>query len=209
MSPPHQTTPTSMADSGANVCITGDTSILVDLMDIDPIPLGVAVTSTDNTSSLCTKQGFLPIPLLNGTFHYQPFLFNPHATETILSPAHVMWSSSCIAKWNQSGSKDPQCVDSLTFTDDADNSLLVLPLTTRNGLQYCTHDKPPTNAVHSIITYSASVPSPHTGQRWILNSELWAACLVFCSEWQLQKIPLHAEGTPSEIFSLPPPFCGP
>ena len=192
-----------MADSGANVCITGDASILVDLVDIDPIPLGVAVNSKDTESSLCTKQGFLPIPLLNGTYHYQPFLFNPHASERILSPAHVMWSSTCIAKWTQSGSKSPQCTDTLTFTDDANNPLLVLPLTTHNGLQYCTHDTTTTPTVHSVITYSTSVTSPLMGSRRILDSELWAARLGFCSEWQLLKIPLHAEGTPTKFFPHP------
>ena len=195
-----------MADSGANVCITGDTSILVDLVDIDPIPLGVAVNSTDRKASLCTKQGFLPIPLLNGTYHYQPFLFNPHASETILSPAHVMWSSSCIAKWNQSGSKDPECMDTLTFMDAANNPLLVLPLTTHNGLQYCTHDKPTTPTIHSVITYSASTTSPLVGSRRVLDSELWAARLGFCSEWQLLKIPLHADGTPTKFFPHPLQF---
>ena len=123
--------PTSMADSGANVCITGDASILVDLVDIDPIPLGVAVNSKDTESSLCTKQGFLPIPLLNGTYHYQPFLFNPHASETILSPAHVMWSSTSIAKWTQSGSKRPQFTDTLTFKNPFDVQICTLLTATR------------------------------------------------------------------------------
>jgi hypothetical protein len=104
---------TSMADSGANVCITSDPSILVDVTPIEPIPLGVALTSSDSTSAMCTQQGFLPIPLLNGTCHYQPFLINPNATDTILSPNHVMRSSPCITAWKQSGSKDHMAPDSL------------------------------------------------------------------------------------------------
>ena len=51
-----------MADTGANVCVTGDASILVELVDIDPIPLGAAVKSTDTHASLCTKQGYPPHP---------------------------------------------------------------------------------------------------------------------------------------------------
>ena len=34
-----------MADSGANVCITNDPLILVDICQILPVPLGAAVTS--------------------------------------------------------------------------------------------------------------------------------------------------------------------
>ena len=191
-----------MADTGANVCITGDPSILVDLVDIDPVPLGVAVKSTDTQASLCTKQGFLPIPLLDGSYHYQPFLFNPHASDTILSPAHVMWSSTRIAKWQQSGSKDPSNLDTLSFTDEDGNNLLVLPLTTHNGLQYCTHDKPMAS-VHSTIVYSAIKNTPATTSRRVLDAELWAARLGYCSEWQLTQIPLHADGTPTKFYPHP------
>ena len=144
----------SMADSGANVCITSDESILIDVVDIDPIPLGVAVKSSDVTASLCTRKGFLPIPLLDGSYHYQPFLVNPNASDTILSPAHVMWSSNRIKKWQQSGSKDTLVVDTLSFMDAAGNDLLVLPLTSHNGLQYCSHEPTPatTHVVRSTIT---------------------------------------------------------
>ena len=48
---PQQQPPTSssMADTGAS--ITGDALILVDLIDIHPIPLGIAVKSKDMASS--------------------------------------------------------------------------------------------------------------------------------------------------------------
>ena len=198
-------TSSSMADTGANVCVTGDASILVDLVDIDPIPLGVAVKSSDVQASLCTKRGYLPIPLLDGTYHYQPFLFNPNASETILSPAHVMWSSNRFTKWLQSGSKHPSESDTLSFTDTDGHDLLILPLTTHNGLQYCTHTHPhvSTPVVRSIITYSASQPSPATTSRRILDAELWAARLGFCSEWQLGQIPLHTNGTPTKFYPHP------
>ena len=62
------------------MCVTSDPSILIDVIDIDPIPLGVATASPDAPPTLCTKQGYLPIPLLDGSYHYQPFLYNPNAT---------------------------------------------------------------------------------------------------------------------------------
>ncbi len=83
-----------MADSGANVCLTPDPTLLVNITDIPPVPLGVALSHLDDTGAVCRQQGYLPIPLLDGTFHYQPFLINPNATDTILSPAHVMKSSA-------------------------------------------------------------------------------------------------------------------
>ena len=195
----------SMADTGANVCITSDESILVDVVDIDPIPLGVAVKSSDINASLCTRRGLLPIPLLDGTYHYQPFLVNANASDTILSPAHVMWSSNRIKKWQQSGSKDPSVVDTLSFMDADGNDLLVLPLTSHNGLQYCSHDTStaPSPVVRSTIMYSVCATSPSTHSKRVLDAELWAARLGYCSEWQLTKIPLHADGTPPKFFPHP------
>jgi hypothetical protein len=224
--PTMRPTPTSMADSGANVCITNDSSILINIRDIPLIPLGVALSSstTDTATTMCTRQGELPIPLLDGTFHYQPFLINPHATDTILSPAHVMKSSSRIYAWSQSGSKLGSH-DTLTFTDDAGTPLLILPLTTHNGLQYCSHA---TNADISspIVRLTISYPTPVTddehntmedtplshqndnpttrvGLRRVLEAELWAARLGYCSKWQLEFIPKHAIGLPSKFYPHP------
>ena len=192
-----------MADSGANVCVTSDPTILIDMIDIDPIPLGVAATSPDTPTTFCTKQGYLPIPLLDGTYHYQTFLFNPNATDTILSPAHVMWSSPSISSWRQSGSKDPSTVDTLSFLDSDGTDLLVLPLTTHNGLQYCSNTPTQPTIMRSTLTYSAATVGAASSARRILEAELWAARLGHCSEWQLLKIPQHADGTPSKFFPHP------
>ena len=89
----------SMADTGANVCITNDCTLLYNLWIITPVPLGVVVNNTGSSPALCSQQGFLPIQLLDGSCHMQPFLFSPHATDTILSPAHIMWSCDKIAMW--------------------------------------------------------------------------------------------------------------
>ena len=149
---------TSMADSGANVCVTSNPLILIGMIDIDPIPLGVAATSPGAPTTFCTKQG-LPIPLMDGSYHYQPFLYNPNASDTILSPAHVMWSSPSISSWHQSGSRDPSVTDTLTFLDANSNDLLVLPLTTHNSLQYCSNAPTPHIAMRSTLTYSAALVS--------------------------------------------------
>lgn len=202
----------SMADTGANVCLTNDPSILVDITDITPIPLGVALSQPDSATSLCSQQGYLPLPFLDGTFHYQPFLINPQATDTILSPTHVMKSSNKIFGWSQSGSKHSSSNDSLTFTDESGSALLILPLTSYNGLQYCSHtpcdSTPTTSIVRATITYDSAAddlpqPTSTIGLRRVLESELWAARLGFCSHWQLTQIPKHATGTPPKFFPHP------
>ena len=198
--------PTSMADSGANVCITSDISLLTDIVDIPPISLGVAVRSDDSTMAMCTQQGFLHIPLLDGTIHRQPFLVNPNATETILSPAHVMWSSDKISAWSQAGSKSPTALDTLTFTDASNTPLLVLPLSSHNGLQYCTHPTrgPPSNpTVRSTLHPAKPCNNTRLGLRRALDAELWAARLGFCGEWQLSTIPSHSTGTPAKFYPHP------
>jgi hypothetical protein len=83
----------SLADSGTNVCVTNDPSLLIDVVEISPVPLGMATSSLDmptDPTSLCTHKGFLPMALLDGTIHYQPFLVNHHATNTIISPENVL-----------------------------------------------------------------------------------------------------------------------
>ncbi len=55
----HWVSTLAMADSGSNVCITPDQSILMYVEPIDPIPLGVAITNAPHHTSLCTEQGYL------------------------------------------------------------------------------------------------------------------------------------------------------
>jgi hypothetical protein len=205
-----------MADSGANVCITPDLSILVDIEDITPIPLGVALHMSDALppqSSLCTKQGYLPIPLVDGSVHYQPFLINENATDTIISPEHVMQSSTHIATWRQTRSKLSSASNCLTFLDYDSRPVLILPLHTTNGLQYCSNESFRHAArlslpiVHTVrLASTTSEPSPSTstpGPRRIFDAELWAARLGFCSKWQLSTIPLHSTGTPHKFYPHP------
>ena len=136
----------------------------------------------------------LPLPAIS---------LQPQRNDTILSPAHVMWSSPAISSWRQSGSKNPSVTDTLSFLDSNGNDLLVLPLTTQNGLQYCSNAPTPPIGMRSTFTYSAALVSAASTARRVLESELWAARLGYCSEWQLTKIPLHADGTPSKFFPHP------
>jgi hypothetical protein len=68
--------PSCLADSGTNVCVTNDPSLLIDVVEIDPVPLGVATSSPDalaDPTSLCTHKGFLTMALLDSSIYYQTY----------------------------------------------------------------------------------------------------------------------------------------
>ncbi len=51
-----------MVDGGLNVCVMGDLSSLVDVVDIDTIPISVALEGSSSSYNDClTKCGFLPL----------------------------------------------------------------------------------------------------------------------------------------------------
>jgi hypothetical protein len=79
----------SLADGGTNVCVTYNPMLLVDVIKIDPIPLRMVV-GNKMMSSFCMHKGFLPMPLLDSSIHYQPFLVCLDATDTILFPEHII-----------------------------------------------------------------------------------------------------------------------
>jgi hypothetical protein len=62
----------SLMDAGTNICLTGDLSILADVVDIPLLPITVVLNG--NSSSLddcCTKKGCIPLTLSDGTIHWQ------------------------------------------------------------------------------------------------------------------------------------------
>jgi hypothetical protein len=133
----------SLADGGANVCITNDPTLLVDIIEIDPIPLGMVV-GNKSMSSFCTHNGFLPMPLRDSSTHYQPFLVCLDATDMILSPEHIINNNHKFTHWCQEGSRaclrnscpHPGC---LSFYGHDSNLLLSLHLTKNQGLYYCSN----------------------------------------------------------------------
>jgi len=80
----------NLIDGGSNVCVTGDLNNLLDVTDITPIDISVALdgvpTSVDDK---ITKRGLLPITLSDGTTYYQTCFYCANMVETIISPAAV------------------------------------------------------------------------------------------------------------------------
>jgi hypothetical protein len=86
--------PDRMVDGGANVCVTGDIGSLLDVTDIDPIPISVAIEGSASSFDNCiTKRGVLPLSLSDGTNYFQMCYYCANMVETIISPAAVLASS--------------------------------------------------------------------------------------------------------------------
>ncbi len=130
----------SLMDGGANICLTGDLSILVGVVDIPLMPITVATAGSNPTlDDNCTKRGFLPLTLPDGSIYWQLCFFCTNAAETIISPQAILASSDVYTSWTQTGYKDG-CHGTIRF--DSDNGFLTmrLNLAFKDGLYYCPTD---------------------------------------------------------------------
>ena len=84
----------SMVDGGANICLTGTLSLLVDTISIPPIPISVAVEGAGaSIADYCTKRGLLPLQLKDGGIYFQPCYYCENAVETIISAQAILDAS--------------------------------------------------------------------------------------------------------------------
>ncbi len=89
-----------MVDGGSNVCITGNLGCLVDVSDIEPITISVALKGGPASYDNCiTKRGLLPLTLSDGTSYYQPCYYCANMVKTIISPAAALASSDVFSGW--------------------------------------------------------------------------------------------------------------
>lgn len=83
-----------MIEGGSNVCVMGNLATLVDVVDIEPVKISVALKGSPPSFDDCiTKRGLLLLTLSNSTIYYQPCFFCTNMVETIISPAAVLASS--------------------------------------------------------------------------------------------------------------------
>jgi hypothetical protein len=62
----------NLIDGGPNACVTGNLTTLLDITDITPINISVALDGTPTTlDNKITKRDLLPLTLSDGTIYYQ------------------------------------------------------------------------------------------------------------------------------------------
>jgi hypothetical protein len=130
-----------LIDGGSNVCVTGDLTILLDVSDITPIDISVALDGTSTSlDDRMTKRGLLPLTLLDGSIYYQTCFYCANMVETIISPAAILASSDVFYYWNQEGCKDPTAPGCIRFTSKDGILSMFFNLEYRKGLYYCSSD---------------------------------------------------------------------
>ena len=133
-------TSTSLVDAGANICLTGDLNLLVDVVEIPPLPISVAVQGdSPSLDDCCTKRGYLPLQLSDGSTHWQLCFYCKNAVETIISPQAIIENRNVFSSWTQTGFKHSR-PGQICF--DSHDSLLTMKLTLEfhDGLYYCPTD---------------------------------------------------------------------
>jgi hypothetical protein len=130
-----------IVDGGSNVCVTGNLGSLLDLVDIKPITILVALQGAPESYDDCiTKRGLLPLSLSDGSLYYQTCFYCANMVEIIISQAAVLASSDVFFSWSQEGFKDPTIHGSLQFTSRNGLLSMFFPLQCRDGLYYCDMD---------------------------------------------------------------------
>ena len=129
-----------LINGGANICITGDLSTLVNIKEIPPMPILVAIAGNAISSDdCCTKRGYTPLTLDDSNLYWQLCYYCANVVETIISPQAVIATSDAFTSWTQTGYKDSRL--GYIRLDSADGFLLMsLHLECINSLYYCTSD---------------------------------------------------------------------
>ena len=61
----------TLVDLGANICVTGLIESLVDVTNIPPLPISVAVHGSDvSLDDCCTHRGLLPLTMEDGSVYF-------------------------------------------------------------------------------------------------------------------------------------------
>jgi hypothetical protein len=103
---PTGNTPTcGLFDSGANLCMTNNPNLLVDVRLCPPFTISLATSDGGHShTNVCRRRGLLPLPLLDGSTYYQTCFIYPHASETFISPQAIIDSSAgSFDKWQMEG----------------------------------------------------------------------------------------------------------
>jgi hypothetical protein len=126
-----------MADSGANCSMTNNLTLLKNVRQLlKPIQVGVAVDAkgTDMSYATCNVMGDLTITCTDGSTITTQCFYNPHATDTIISPQAILEESLEFDSWSQVGRRLGHAGE-LQF--HGKNGTKAIELAQSNGLHCC------------------------------------------------------------------------
>ncbi len=95
----------SPCNSGANLCMTNNPNLLMDVCPCAPFTILLATSDGGHSHmNACRRHGLLPLPLLDSTTYYQMCFVNPYASETFILPQAIINSSAgSFDKWQMEG----------------------------------------------------------------------------------------------------------
>ncbi len=124
----------SMVDGGANICLMNILSLLVDVVNIPPLPISVVIVDFEvKMDPCCTKCGLCPLLLADGSIYYQTCYYWESAVETIISPQAILDCSDIFVEWQQTEYKDDRS-DLLQFSSASGLASMSIVLEKRDGL---------------------------------------------------------------------------
>jgi hypothetical protein len=95
-------TSATLVDGGANICLTGNLNLLINVFEIPPLPILVSINREEpHIDKSCTQRGYLPLNLLDGSTHWQLCFYCKNGVETIIAPQAILASSEVFASWTQ------------------------------------------------------------------------------------------------------------
>ncbi len=95
----------SLCNSGANLCMTNNPNLFVDVRPCAPFTILLATSDQGHYHrNVCQCRELLPLPLVDRTTYYQMCFVNPYASETFISPQAIINSSGgSFNKWQMEG----------------------------------------------------------------------------------------------------------
>ena len=161
-------TTVKLMDSGSNIILTNDISLLRDLQDITPFAISVALNGESTLDDYCTKQGLLTLTRDDGRHFDVTCYYCPNATKTIISPQAIITESPIFTKWTQVGYKDPAMPGKVQFSNINDTVTMTISLTCNNGLYYCHSDRYRRPAAHPTVLCTANGPITNCCFIWMI-----------------------------------------
>jgi hypothetical protein len=209
----------NLIDGGSNICVTGELGLLLDVMDVAPFKISVALKGNPSSFDDCiTKQGLLPLSLSDGTTYYQTCFYCVNMVETIISPLAILASSNVFVQWTQEGFKDRTIPGRIRFSSHDGLLNMCFQLECHNGLYFCSTNIYTVNPdpLHiCCLRATVATPLPDAVPHWPkakyvpvsstqqLESEVWALRFGSPGEHQLDVLPQHVIGTPP-VFEYHP-----